>query len=85
MLSAVTAVVAMVAFVAVVAVAAFPVVFAAIVPGSRAEASVPDAILLAFVVSVVAEGASPEISVAAGCAWAGTPEVEIEVKKLCAT
>ena len=53
--------------------------------GRRAAGRVPDVIFVAFVVSVVAEGARPVMSAAAGWAWVGTPEVEIDVRKLCAT
>ena len=62
-----------------VAVAALPVVDWFSV-ATRAAANVPLPMLLALVVSVVAEAASPDTSPAAGCACAGTPALEIEVK-----
>ena len=50
------------------------------VAGSLAAASVPEEIFPASVVSVVALVARPEMSLAAGCADAGTPLVLIEVR-----
>src|SRR5271166_5832717 len=48
-------------------------------PGSRPADRVPLDILLAFVVSVVAEAARPETFAADGWANCGSPEVEIPV------
>ena len=53
--------------------------------GRRPAGSVPLDIFAAFVVSVVAEVASPETSEAAGCDACGTPPVDIESMKLCDT
>ena len=48
--------------------------------GSCAAGRVPELMFEAFVVSVVALAASPVISPAAGCADAGTPLVEMDVR-----
>ena len=45
-------------------------------PVSRALPRVPEVMLFALVVSVVADGARPEMSDAAGCAHAGAAEAE---------
>jgi len=62
------------AVVAVVAVAAFPVVLDAMVAGSRVKLRVPELILLALVVSVVADAASP-VTLVAGTLFTANPIV----------
>src|SRR5579863_2357479 len=53
--------------------------------GSRAAPSVPLLMLVALVASVLHDAAAFERSPHAGCAWAGTPRVEIAVRKLWLT
>jgi hypothetical protein len=51
--------------------------------GSRAAASVPLEMFEAFVASVLQEATESERSPQAGWLFVGTPEVEIDVRKLC--
>lgn len=57
-------------------------VFDDVIVGSREAPSVPEMIFVAFVVSLVAEGARPLISLALGCMQVGTPLALIAVVNL---
>ena len=48
-----------------------------VIAGSCAYANVPEPMLEAFVVSVVADGARPDTSPADGCPRCGTPDVSM--------